>query len=121
MVTPVKKNKKSAPKLAKGPKVESVVETELQLRVGIREIRQHASQVFELVKKGESIVVTDRGEPVAVINPIVKSDYDLLVEEGAIREAEIPFDINLWRPQPGRPIYPDALEEFLRDRREARY
>ncbi len=114
MVTPVKKKKTRA------AKVESVVETELRTRVGIREIRQHASRVFDLVKNGESIVVTDRGEPIAIINPIKKDKLQRLIEEGAITPALRPFDPTLWVRTEG-PFYPEALDEFLKERHESRY
>ena len=38
-------------------------------RIGVRELRQHASRYLELVKAGESVEVTERGELVAVLTP----------------------------------------------------
>ncbi|MCA9853061.1 MAG: type II toxin-antitoxin system prevent-host-death family antitoxin [Dehalococcoidia bacterium] len=35
------------------------------LTLGIRELRQHASKYLRLVRDGETIQVTDRGEPIA--------------------------------------------------------
>jgi prevent-host-death family protein len=37
--------------------------------VGIRELRQRASELLRRVERGETIEVTDRGRPVAVISP----------------------------------------------------
>ena len=37
--------------------------------VGIRELRQRASELLRLVQQGETITVTDRGRPVAVLAP----------------------------------------------------
>jgi prevent-host-death family protein len=39
-------------------------------RIGIRELRQRASEYLRLVEAGETIEVTDRGRPSALITPI---------------------------------------------------
>ncbi len=39
-------------------------------RVGVRELRQNASALLRRVAAGESIVVTDRGRPVARLSPV---------------------------------------------------
>ena len=39
-------------------------------RVGIRELRQRASELLRLVEQGETIEVTDRGRPVALLTPL---------------------------------------------------
>jgi prevent-host-death family protein len=38
--------------------------------VGVRELRQRASELLRRVEQGETIEVTDRGRPVAVLAPI---------------------------------------------------
>ena len=38
--------------------------------VGVRELRQRASELLRRVEHGETIEVTDRGRPVAVLAPI---------------------------------------------------
>lgn len=38
--------------------------------VGIRELRQRASELLRRVEAGESFEVTDRGRPVAVLTPM---------------------------------------------------
>jgi prevent-host-death family protein len=38
-------------------------------RIGVRELRQHASRYLERVARGESLEVTDRGRPVARFVP----------------------------------------------------
>lgn len=40
------------------------------LSVGVRELRQRASELLRLVAGGETIEVTDRGRPVAVLAPV---------------------------------------------------
>lgn len=42
--------------------------------VGIRELRQQASELLRRVEAGETIEITDRGRPVAVLAPLVKED-----------------------------------------------
>jgi len=38
--------------------------------VGIRELRQRASALLRQVERGESIEITDRGRPVALLSPL---------------------------------------------------
>lgn len=38
-------------------------------RIGVRELRQHASRYLALVKTGEIVEVTERGELVALLTP----------------------------------------------------
>ena len=37
--------------------------------VGVRELRQRASELLRRVERGETIEVTDRGRPVALLSP----------------------------------------------------
>ena len=39
-------------------------------RIGVRELRQHASRYLARVRSGETIEVTDRGRPIARLVPI---------------------------------------------------
>jgi prevent-host-death family protein len=43
-------------------------------RVGVRELRQNLSVYLRRVKAGEALEVTERGEPVARLEPIVAED-----------------------------------------------
>ncbi len=38
--------------------------------VGVRELRQRASELLRRVESGETIEITDRGRPVAVLSPL---------------------------------------------------
>jgi len=38
--------------------------------VGVRELRQRASELLRLVEQGETVEITDRGRPVALLGPI---------------------------------------------------
>lgn len=54
--------------------------------VGIRELKQRLSEILELVAKGETIRVTDRGVPKAVLSPAISADRLAIgIEEGWIR------------------------------------
>ncbi|HEX6323072.1 MAG TPA: type II toxin-antitoxin system prevent-host-death family antitoxin [Vicinamibacterales bacterium] len=52
--------------------------------VGVRELRQNLSVYLERVKKGESLTVTDRGQEVAILRPMPKTDglIERLIAEG---------------------------------------
>lgn len=60
--------------------------------VGIRELRQRASELLRHVEQGESFEITDRGRPIALLSPLpIGSAYERLLAEGAI----IPATSNL--------------------------
>jgi prevent-host-death family protein len=40
--------------------------------VGVRELRQRASELLRLVAQGETVEITDRGRPVAMLTPLPK-------------------------------------------------
>ena len=55
------------------------------VEVGIRELRDQLSKWVARARKGEEVVITDRGKPVARLVPVDgESNYDRLVREGRI-------------------------------------
>jgi prevent-host-death family protein len=52
--------------------------------VGARELKQHTGEIIERVRRGERVILTLRGEPVAVISPMDRG----AVEEATRAEAE---------------------------------
>lgn len=95
-------------------------------RIGVRELRQHASRFLKRVQAGESLLVTDRGKPIARLVPITTGVETLaemetrLIEEGVLIPAELD-----WRtlpapltPKPGQRPLSEILEEM---RAEERY
>ena len=42
----------------------------LMTSVGVRELRQRASELLRLVDLGETVEITDRGRPVALLTPL---------------------------------------------------
>jgi prevent-host-death family protein len=55
-------------------------------QVGVRELRQNASALLRRVAAGESIIVTDRGRPVARLSPIGTGGIADLRAAGLVRE-----------------------------------
>jgi prevent-host-death family protein len=53
-------------------------------RVGARELKQHMGEILERVRMGERVLITHRGEAVAVISPIDRQ----AVEEALVSEAK---------------------------------
>lgn len=58
-------------------------------RVGIRELRQNASEYVRRAEAGETIEVTDRGRAVARLAPLPKAEsvLDRLIAEGRVAPA----------------------------------
>jgi prevent-host-death family protein len=89
--------------------------------IGIRELRQNASRYLRMVRDGESIEVTDRGEPIAMITPIKKTETVLerLIREGRATPAKVPGGIQGVKPakrRTGEPLLSELLELEREDR-----
>lgn len=71
-------------------------------RVGVRELRQRASELLRLVESGETIEITDRGRPVALLSPMPEgSPLDRLRAAGDLQPATSTLD-DLPAPIPSR-------------------
>jgi len=69
------------------------------MHVGIRDLRAGLSHWLDLVGRGESVVVTDRGRPVARLTRVDEAPaIQRLIEEGIVRPAKRPKT-----PARGRP------------------
>jgi antitoxin (DNA-binding transcriptional repressor) of toxin-antitoxin stability system len=91
-------------------------------RVGVREIRQHASRYLALVKKGETVEVTERGHLVALLVPPggSRSTRDRLIAAGRVIPAQSPTGrIRSPRPVPIAADEP-TNQELLDAEREER-
>ena len=89
-------------------------------RVGVRELRQRASELLRRVEQGETIEVTDRGRPVALLTPVPEgSALDRMRAAGEIEPAT--GDINDLPPPlvlpPGSEVPSQVLARLRRDER----
>src|SRR5260370_8259883 len=73
-------------------------------RIGIRELRQHASVYVDLAEKGQTVDITNRGRLVARLVPAgnVDSPLERLIPAGIIKAPEEP-------PPPPHPCPPPPL------------
>jgi prevent-host-death family protein len=89
-------------------------------RIGVRELRQHASRWLRRVAAGEAFEVTDRGRPVALLAPLPRgSRLEALVAAGRaragtghVRDLAPPLP-----PAPGAPLASEALARLRADER----
>ena len=81
-------------------KIPSAKVTRVMAQVGVRELRQSASQILDRVKDGATIEITEHGVPVARLIPVTQSLYEEFLAAGLIIPAENPD----WRPttKPGK-------------------
>jgi prevent-host-death family protein len=88
-------------------------------RVGVRELRQNLSVYLRRTLAGETLEVTDRGQPVALLTPLPERADPIarLATEGRVTPAGglledlgPPLELDLERP------LSDVLEELREDR-----
>lgn len=89
-------------------------------RIGIRELRQNASEYIRRAERGETIEVTDRGRPVARLSPLPKAGgiVDRLIAEGRLTPGTGDL-VELAKPLPQRPGQP-SVSQMLDELREER-
>jgi prevent-host-death family protein len=94
--------------------------------IGVRELRQNASRYLAMVKQGQRVAVTDRGELVAYLEPVEtpSTTYQRLKAAGRVRPARGSMRDLLAEIGPPPPPEPDEgspFEELMRMRDEERY
>lgn len=89
-------------------------------RIGVRELRQHASRYLAQVKAGQTVEVTERGRLIAKLVPPQPAETarDALVAEGHLRPATrsrstLPAPVDL---PDGVPSVAAALDDLRADR-----
>ena len=119
----------SARKVKKAPAKKKVVATKKDKpsiiglppkSIGVRELRQNASKLLDIVKSGAIIEITEHGVPVARLTPIKRSLYEEYLESGLIKPALNPN----WRPTKNPVKIKDgriSTEVLLAMRAEERY
>ena len=88
--------------------------------VGVRELRQRASELLRRVEAGETIEVTDRGRPVAVLAPHpgggrierLRASGDLERSRGDLEDLPDPLPLG-----PGQEPPSSVLDRLRRDER----
>jgi prevent-host-death family protein len=91
-------------------------------RIGVRELRQNASRYLAMVKRGETVEVTERGELIALLVPAQRSQTarDRLIAAGKIIPAASPTGrLRSPRPVPiaaGEPTNQELLDAEREDR-----
>jgi prevent-host-death family protein len=87
---------------------------------GIRELRQSASELLRRVQAGETIQITDRGRPVAVLAPLpdegpsaqLRATGDLVAAEQDLGSLPAPLPLAPGQESPSR-----VLERLRHDER----
>jgi prevent-host-death family protein len=88
--------------------------------VGVRELRQRASEILRRVQGGETIEVTDRGRPVAVLAPLpdagplerLRTSGELVPARGDVDDLPEPLLV-----EPGLEMPSAVLARLRRDER----
>lgn len=62
-------------------------------RIGLRELRQHASHYVDRVARGESLEIAVRGRVVARMVPIVEDSWEAMIARGEIIPAATPASL----------------------------
>ena len=88
--------------------------------VGLKTLKNKLSEYVRAAAAGETVVITDRGRPVAEINPPSRPKKESVIERG-IREGWITPAVRGpdWPPE-GKPVPGLTLEDILADLDEAR-
>ena len=90
-------------------------------RIGIRELRQHASVYVDLVERGYTVDITNRGRLVAQLVPVREPDSPLerLIAAGIIEPAEEAGGVGDLEPYPapraGQPTASEILAQMRQD------
>jgi prevent-host-death family protein len=90
-------------------------------RIGIRELRQHASVYVDLAEKGYTVDITNRGRLVAQLVPVREpgSPLERLIAAGIIEPAEEGGGVADLDPYPAPPAGQPTASEVLAQMRQA--
>ena len=88
-------------------------------RIGVRELRQHATRYLGRVKAGETVEVTERGQLIALLVPPAPgaAERERLIATGQLVPASRPFRVPRRAPLPaGQPSTSAALDDIRAER-----
>jgi prevent-host-death family protein len=88
-------------------------------RIGVRELRQHASRYLGRVKAGETVEVTERGQLVALLVPPAPgtTERERLIATGQLVPATRPFQLPRRAPASAeRPTTATVLDDLRAER-----
>lgn len=91
------------------------------MRLGLREANQQFSKAIKAVKAGEEVVLTERGKPIAVIQPLRQPEDEeaavrRMAAAGLLRIGPKPGTMGPWRPIR---IKGEPITKTLREERDA--
>jgi len=100
-------------------RAEATARASVTNRIGIRELRQHASVYVDLAEKGYTVDITNRGRLVAQLVPVREpgSPLERLIAAGIIEPAEEPGGVGDIDPYPAPPAGQPTAGEILRQLR----
>ena len=90
------------------------------MKLGLREANQRFSKAIKAVRAGKEVVLTDRGQPIAVIKPLKTKDahevaLQAMVDEGFLKPASRkgPTPAPRWRPVKvkGKPLAQTVIDD----------
>ena len=86
-------------------RAEAAPRAPVRKRIGIRELRQHASVYVDLAEQGYTVDITNRGHLVARLVPVKElgSPLERLIAAGIVEAAEEPGGIGDIEPYPAPP------------------
>jgi antitoxin (DNA-binding transcriptional repressor) of toxin-antitoxin stability system len=101
-------------------RAEPTERTSARRRIGIRELRQHASVYVDLAEKGYTVDITNRGRLVAQLVPVFEpgSPLERLIASGVIEPAEEPGGVADIDPYPSSASGRLAASRLLGQARE---
>ena len=125
---PVSRTARTTPRTAAGPRdpgrpasrAEATTRAAASTRIGIRELRQHASVYVDLAEKGYTVDITNRGRLVAQLVPVreLGSPLERLVAAGILEPAEEGGGVGDLDPYPALPAGQPTAGEVLAQTRQ---
>jgi prevent-host-death family protein len=88
------------------------------MKLGLREANQHFSKAIKAVRAGKEVVLTERGQPIAIIKPIEEThEHDTslkrMADEGLITLPSRKGPLPRFEPIPikGKPLSQTIIED----------